>query len=271
MKDLMIGVVGAGVIGEAIIRALLQSGYTNDQIRIFEKRSERVSELKRLYGVTTGDLKSCDSYFLATKPQDLESITEILSDQTISNKLFVSLMAGIKIRGIQRYTGGTNRVMRVMTNTPILVGRGMSVISHGDNCTVEDIEWVRDLLCSSGEVLVLGEEYMDAVTSLSGSGPAYFLAFMEDLISGGIKLGLNAEVAEFLVKQTFLGTAKLLSIRTESVTSLRNEVTSPGGTTEAALKVFESSKLRNSIEKALEAARLRAAQLSSISPKDSEY
>lgn len=247
-------------MGEAMIKTLLKAGYKKEQISVVEKRQDRVMQLVGLYGVNEEGAKGKDVIFLTIKPQDFESAFDALIG--VDNALLVSLMAGIKIEKIESSINKTNRTIRVMTNTPIVVAEGMSVISAGNYTTDEDVSWVKGVLLYSGKVLSLDEDLMDSVTSVSGSGPAYFFAFVEALTSTAIQLGLSPADADLIVRQTFKGSATLLDMRNESASNLKREVTSPGGTTEAALSVFDSKGLQEMINNALSAAKERSAQLS---------
>lgn len=260
MRNSKISIVGAGVMGEAMIKTLLKSGYKEEQICIVEKRPERVAQLKDRYGITHEGIDNCEICVLTVKPQDFSSTQIAL--ENVENALVVSLMAGIRLEKIESSLSETNRVVRIMTNTPITMGEGMSVASIGSRATNEDSAWIGEVFRNSGEVLFIDENLMDSVTSISGSGPAYFFAFVEALTNAASSLGLSPQDSELLVRQTFVGSAKMLNERNESSTILKREVTSPGGTTEAALKVFEEMKFQEIIDSAVSAARARAAQLS---------
>lgn len=221
-----------------------------------------MSQLRNLYGVSGNRLEECDVIILSVKPQDFENISSSLLG--ITEKLVVSLMAGIRLERIESSIEKSNRVLRIMTNTPIVVDEGMSVMAKGRNVLAEDVSWAERILSNSGKVLALDENLMDSVTSVSGSGPAYFFAFVEALTKTAVKLGIPSTDAEILVRQTFLGSAKLLDERNESASKLKRDVTSPGGTTEAALSIFESMNLQQLFDSALAAAKERSTQLSRL-------
>jgi len=168
----------------------------------------------------------------------------------------------VKSSRIENKVGGKVRVIRVMPNTPILLGEGMSVIAKGKTGTEGDLAWVENLLSNSGKTLVVEEELMDAVTAVSGSGPAYFYGFVEAMIKAANKLGLSEHDSKLLVHQTLIGAAKMVQESGKDAATLKKEVTSPGGTTEAALKVLEEMKFQEVIDSALSAARVQAARLS---------
>ena len=172
--------------------------------------------------------------------------------------LLVSLLAGVKSSRIEELVDSKARVVRVMPNTPILMGEGMSVISKGKGATKEDIEWTESLLAKSGSTLVIDESLMDAVTATSGSGPAYFFGFVEAMIDAAKRLGLKEEDAKILVTQTLVGAAKMVVESGKDARTLRENVTSPNGTTAAALAVFDSNKWHETVYEAMKAAMTRA-------------
>ena len=255
-------IVGAGVIGEAMIHALNRIGLQNSEITIKEKRKERSEELIVRFGVSNGELQRSQAILLAVKPQDLEKTLIEIGPEISDGTLVVSLLAGIKSARIENLLGARARVVRVMPNTPLLMGLGMSAISGGKSATGEDVAWVESLLSKSGATLVADEELMDAVTATSGSGPAYFFGFVEAMIEGAKKLGLKEDDAKLLVSQTLLGAAKMVSESGKDAKTLRENVTSPNGTTAAALAVFDSSKWHEIVFEAMKAARDRSQELS---------
>lgn len=265
MNAKIVTVVGAGIIGEAVIRTLIKSGYKGSEISIIEKRQDRVIELQKAYGVAQGGIEKCQTFFLTVKPQDFDGLIEELKSSLKPESLVISLMAGVKIQKIEKKCSPDCRVIRVMTNTPILAGEGMSVVSLSKSASKEDADWVCGVFSKQGRVLLLDEEYMDFVTAISGSGPAYFFAFAEALTKAAIKLGLPSTDALNLVRQTFLGSARLMADRDKDFSFLKGEVTSRGGTTEAALAVFDSMNLEVLVEEAVNAATAKSIQLSNLS------
>lgn len=257
-----VAIVGAGVMGEAMIQALHRIGVSSSDITIREKRVERESELKERYGVGNGSLASSQVIILAVKPQDLDKTLTEIRAEIAPGTLFLSLLAGIKSSQIEARLDPTVRVVRVMPNTPLLMGVGMSVLSQGESATSEDINWSETLLSKSGATLVMDESLMDAVTATSGSGPAYFFGFVEAMIDGAIKLGISESDARLLVTQTMLGAAKMVSESGKDARTLRENVTSPNGTTAAALSVFDTNKWHEIVSEAMRAAKKRAEELS---------
>jgi pyrroline-5-carboxylate reductase len=257
-----VAIVGAGVMGEAMIHALNRLGINGSEIIIREKRAEREQELVEKYGVKSGLLDTAQVILLAVKPQDLEKTLGEIRSELRDGALLVSLLAGIKSLRIQGLVNESARVIRVMPNTPLLLGAGMSVISAGATATSADVEWVKNLLTSSGQTLVVDESLMDAVTATSGSGPAYFFGFVEAMIEGAKSLGLSETDARVLVNQTFLGAAKMISESGKDAKTLRENVTSPNGTTAADISVFESKDWKNTVYQAMKSAKEKAQEIS---------
>lgn len=260
-----IGVIGAGIMGEALISALIESGREPSSISITEKRAERATELIDLYGVKAASLevnvKSADALLLVVKPQDMAITLEEMKSSIKNSTLVVSFAAGKRIEFVSAILGGSFPIIRVMPNTPTLVGEGMAAISIGAGVSPAQVAFVRDFLTATGQVVEVAEELQDAVTAVSGSGPAYFFAFVEAMVAAGVKLGLPESVATQLATQTMFGAAKLLATSDKSAQTLRQNVTSPNGTTAAALTSFSESDLSGIVEKAMTAARNRSQEL----------
>jgi pyrroline-5-carboxylate reductase len=254
------GIVGAGVMGEALLASLIRSGFSADSIAVLEKREDRLSQVRSKYQIGNSKIEDSDVVLLATKPQDLG---ETLSSLKLGkNTLLISLLAGVKSAKIESLTSDSVRVVRVMPNTPLLISKGMSVIAKGSRASKSDIDWVCDFFGKSGKVLVMKEQEMDAVTATSGSGPAYLFAFVEAMTKAAIRLGLDQSSANTLVLQTLFGAAGMLESSGKDAKTLRENVTSPKGTTAAALQVFEDSKLDEIVYEAMKAARDRSIELS---------
>lgn len=264
MEKFSVAVIGAGVMGEAIIKTLFKCGFRGNEIFVFERRDERFLELQEKFNICEGELENCQIVFLTIKPQDFYSVMSELKSSLSGNSLIISLMAGVNINTIEKLFSNKSRIVRIMTNTPILAGEGMSVIALSDSATKEDSDWVCNLFSKQGKVLLLDERQLDLVTAISGSGPAYFFAFAEVVTNVAVKLGLSSKDAKILVQQTFYGSANLQRERDKDFSELRSEVSSRGGTTEAALLVFESMQLEELVEKAIRAAMARSIQLSSF-------
>jgi pyrroline-5-carboxylate reductase len=259
-----VGVVGTGVIGEALIGSLMRFGIPKDSILISEKRDERKDEILQKYGVSKLEsIEYVDILFLAVKPQDLITTIQAWSTSNLSAPLIVSFAAGVKISAIENVLGSKARVIRVMPNTPMTLGRGMSAMSLGAHVTKEDQDWLKRFLKTTGEVIEVSEGLQDAVTATSGSGPAYYFAFTEAVVAAATKLGLSEADAITLAKETLIGAALMVEKSGKDLKTLRENVTSPNGTTAAALNSFKESGLEDLVLAAMKAARDRSIELSS--------
>mgnify|MGYP000845280245 FL=1 len=259
-----VGIVGTGIIGEALIEVLLRSGLSKESLFIAEKRQERRDEIINKYGVSEiKDYGSLDAILLAIKPQDFMATLESISDSLSGLPLIVSFAAGIKIKSIEGKLGKGSRVIRVMPNTPMVMGRGMSAMSLGGAATSDDQNWVKKFLSKAGEVIVIDESLQDAVTATSGSGPAYYFAFTEAVVGAARRLGISQEDAVTLASQTLIGSALMVEKSGKELKTLRENVTSPNGTTAAALKSFADSGLEEMVYQAMKAAHDRSIELSS--------
>ena len=253
-----VAVIGAGVMGEALIAGLQRFGVSD--IAIVEKNEARRDEIVTKYRVSVGGVEECDVVLLVTKPQDLDGVVTGLKLK--SSALVISFAAGKKTSGIENLLPEGFRVVRVMPNTPLLISNGMSAVSAGKNATSEDIEWVRSFLLKSGKVIVVPEELQDAVTATSGSGPAYFFAMVEAMAGAAEKLGLSSDDAMTLAKETLIGAAAMLRESGKDAKTLRENVTSPKGTTAAALARLSESNFEGLVYEAMKAARDRSIELS---------
>ena len=266
MTNKCIGFIGVGVMGSSIIKSLLKQSLSPDQICISDKSVEKAQELASGYKVKIKSIleigQSCDVIFLAVKPQDLEAVLVELKKTLKPNVLVISIAAGKKIEFIEEHLASDVSVVRVMPNTPAQIGKGISAIAAGSKSSKEDMKVATELFLASGEVVEVEEEMLDAVTALSGSGPAYFFRFVEAMIAGAQELGLSESDAKILVIQTIAGASEMLKQDGASPTKLRENVTSPNGTTFAALQVLESNDLETIIKKAMRAARDRSQELS---------
>ena len=264
-SKMKVGVIGAGVMGEALIAALIKFGVAPSSIFISEKRQERSDELVKKYGISgldlTSNAKTSDVILLVIKPQDMGDVLGEIKGSLNPQTLLVSFAAGKKIEFIAEILEKSYPVIRIMPNTPLLVGEGMSAISLGKGVTPDQKDFVVGLLEATGKVIEVEESLQDAVTATSGSGPAYFFAFVEAMIEGAIALGLSSSDATTLTIQTIVGAAKLLNESGDSPTVLREKVTSPNGTTAAALASFEASSLSEIIASAMKAAHNRSQEL----------
>jgi pyrroline-5-carboxylate reductase len=264
--DSKVAVIGAGVMGEALISALITYGVKPTNIVISEKREERAAELITRYKVANAALAQnvaqSDLILLVVKPQDMATVLAEIAPVINKGVLVISFVAGKQIRSIADQIGtSANPVIRVMPNTPTLVGAGMAAISCCVLVTPEQKDFTLGFLGAVGKVIEVDEDLQDAVTATSGSGPAYFFRFVEAMIDGAVALGLSKEDATTLTIQTIVGSAKLLDQSGDSPTTLREKVTSPNGTTFAALNSFNDSDISATVAKAMKAARDRSQEL----------
>ncbi len=260
------GIIGAGIMGEALLVSIIKSGIDASNIVISDKRSERTAELSKKYGCEVSSVdniaSSSENILLVVKPQDMDSLLESVGKSVSLSQRVISFAAGKKTSSIEKYLHEGVAVLRVMPNTPMSVGVGASAISAGKYAKDSDVAAVQDLLKASGKTIVVDEELQDAVTATSGSGPAYFFRFVEAMIAGAVELGLTEADAHTLVVQTISGAAAMLDVEGASPATLRANVTSPNGTTFAALQSFEASDLEGIVKRAMTAARDRSRELS---------
>jgi pyrroline-5-carboxylate reductase len=256
------GFIGGGNMAEAMIKGMTAQGMKG--IMVSEPSAERRQYLGKTYGIKT--LKSntelvqlCSIIILAVKPQHIEAVLNEISPDVTEEKTVVSIAAGIKLEYLSSMLR-TKRLIRVMPNTPALVREGMSVLSLCECFSDKELSTVKEIFMSIGRVITLPEKYMDVVTAVSGSGPAFIALFIETMIDAGEKMGLTRDTATELALQTLTGTAQLLDTGM-SPEKLRNMVTSPGGTTEAGLKMLHDKGFTDALITAIEAAANRSREL----------
>lgn len=260
-----IGFIGGGNMAEAIIKGVRGKGQgARKEILVSEPRDDRRTYLEQTYSIKTTSLNkevatSCNIIILAVKPQNMEAVLDEISPDITEDKTVVSIAAGITLSYLSSKLK-TKKLIRVMPNTPALVQSGMTVMSLCECFDDRDISVVREIFMSIGELLVLPEKHMNAVTAVSGSGPAFIALFIEAIMEAGVTLGLSEDNVSTLAVQTAIGTAKLLETGMPP-SRLREMVTSPGGTTAAGLKMFEEKGLRDIVSEALQAAKKRAEEL----------
>jgi len=263
----LVAVLGAGVMGETLLSGLLRSGRRAEDLLVAERRADRAAELAERYGVEVrGNIEAAakaDTLVLVVKPQDMSALLDEIAAHVRPGALVVSLAAGITTAFIEQRLAEGTPVVRVMPNTPALVDEGMAAISPGAHCDEAHLAEAETLLRSVGRVLRVPEKQQDAVTAVSGSGPAYIFFVVEAMIEAGVHLGLPRTTANELVVQTVVGAAKMLRETGEHPTVLRENVTSPAGTTAAAVRELEDHKVRAAFLIALEAARDRSRALAS--------
>jgi pyrroline-5-carboxylate reductase len=260
-----IAVIGAGKIGETLLSGLLRSGWPVDRLMATARRPERAEELRARYGVrvVTNEAAAdeADVLAIAVKPQDAAALMADLAPKVPAHKLVISLCAGLPTTLFATWLPAGTPVVRVMTNTPALVDEAMTAISAGAYATTEHLALAEEMFAPLGRTLRVPESQQDAVTALSGSGPAYFYFLVEAMIDAGILLGLPRQVAHDLIVQTAIGSAIMLRDSGEHPVKLREAVTSPAGTTISAIRELEVHGVRAAMLAALEAARDRAREL----------
>lgn len=260
-----VAILGAGVMGETLLSGLIRAGRRVDDLMVGEKRPERAQELEERYGVSVVDnleaAQKAETLVLVVKPQDMEDLLKEIAPAVRPGQLVVSLAAGITTAFLEARLPEGVAVVRVMPNTPALVDEGMAAISRGSHCDEEHLVEAESMMDSVGRVVRVPERQQDAVTAISGSGPAYIFFVVESMIEAGVHLGLPRSTAYDLVVQTLVGSAKLLRETGDHPTVLREQVTSPAGTTAAAIRELEDHKVRAAFLTALEAARDRSRAL----------
>ena len=261
MSQSALCIIGGGNMGSALVRGLLAGGFDETQLTIVEKDASQIAALKNQFSkvVITTQLPKCDSIVLAIKPSEVFGVCQTLSASGV--KQILSIAAGVKISTIEKATGGTVAVVRAMPNTPALIGQGASAISISSTCNAENAKWAKQILLSVGTVVEVQEDLLDAVTGLSGSGPAYIFLLAEALITAGTQQGLSPQVSNELVRQLLVGSALLLAESSESPSQLRKNVTSPNGTTAAGIAELEGKHFSQIISDAVNAATTRSKEL----------
>ncbi|OGS19736.1 MAG: pyrroline-5-carboxylate reductase [Elusimicrobia bacterium RIFOXYA2_FULL_40_6] len=266
MKNDKILFLGAGNIAEAIISGLISSNSSlKHKITAVDIKKNRLNYLSKRYGISvTSDyqekINSFDIVLIAVKPQQISEALNELSGKITKKQTVVSVAAGISTAYIEKYLGKVP-VIRTMPNTPLLVGEGMVVLCAGKYTSKKNMEAAAALFNCSGKTVVLPEKHFDSVTAISGSGPAFLFYFAESMMKAAEKIGLDNWTAKTLVTQTLSGASKMLRSSGEAPELLRQRVTSPGGTTEQAIKCFENKKLKDIVLEAVKRAKNRSKEL----------
>ena len=261
-----IAFIGGGQMAEAMIGGLLSGQVCPaESIWATDPIAERRDHLKRQFGIRVGSANReavawADVVVLAVKPQTLQVVLSDLG-QAMAHALVISIVAGVTIQVIAEQMAGAMRVVRAMPNTPALVREGMTALALGSGVSVDDSRMARTVFEAVGRVVLVEERLMDAVTGLSGSGPAYVFLAIESLADGGVKMGLPRQVAELLAAQTVLGAARLVLESGMHPAQLKDRVASPGGTTIAGLHQLEQGRFRATLMSAVEAATIRSKEL----------
>ncbi|MEV6599393.1 pyrroline-5-carboxylate reductase [Actinoplanes sp. NPDC051346] len=265
----VVAVLGAGKIGELVLSGLLRAGWPADNLLVTTRRSARRDELRERYGIrAVGNAEAvaeADVLAIAVKPQDAGALLAEIGASIPAGKLVVSLCAGLPTSFFAARLPEGTPVVRVMTNTPALVDEAMTAISAGPHATGDHLAVTEEMFKPLGATIRVPESQQDAVTALSGSGPAYFYLLVEAMIDAGILLGLPRQIAHELIVQTAIGSAVMLRDSGEHPVKLREAVTSPAGTTISAIRELENHGVRAALLAALEAARDRAREIAAQS------
>lgn len=261
-----IAILGGGVMGETLAGGLLRVVLPEPQIIIVEKREDRAAELTALLRVQVADaaeaITGADVVILAVKPQDIDALLEAVGTLVQPGSLLISIAAGIRTSTIEQHVDSRVSVVRAMPNTPAQVGRGVTGVSPGTHCSPEALALSVQLLESVGTVVEVPESLQDAVTAVSGSGPAYVFFLAEAMVAAAERLGLDSVTARRMVNGTILGAATLLEASDVPADALRARVTSPNGTTAAAIATLERREVSEAVVAAIESARDRSRELS---------
>src|SRR5512147_3124299 len=265
-----IAFLGAGNMAEALVKGLLRAGVAAPQeILCSDRRTERGPELQKAYGVrftpsNVAAVREAGIVVLSVKPQAMNKLLDEIAPALDVSKLVISIAAGVPIAAIERKVGHGIRIVRTMPNTPALVGAGATALAAGEHATEADLAQAKALFEAVGRAVVVDETLLDAVTGLSGSGPAYVFLVIEALADAGVKVGLDRRTAQDLAAHTVLGSAKLLLETGEHPGRLKDMVTSPGGTAIAGLHTLEAGGLRTTLINAVQAATERSRALGEL-------
>ncbi len=262
-----IGLIGCGNMGEAIARGMRSNDtVSRNMFYVFDIDSDRAQFIDNSYGASVCEsaeevLRACAVIIIAVKPQDMDDFLQLIAQSADPTKLIVSVAAGVTISSIKAWLKDGVRVARIMPNMPALIGEGMSALAFGDMTTYDDKVMVREIFSKLGEVVEVEEGLMDAVTALSGSGPAYYFYITELIMAMAVEYGIDKEKARKLAVQTAFGSARIMKESKDDCAALRACVTSKGGTTEAAFKALDEAGFGNAFRRAISAAVERSKEL----------
>ena len=269
MINVKIGFIGSGTLGEAIISGLAKTGQVSmENLYASDVNEERLQYIKETYQINTclnnrQLVQECDIIVIAIKPQTFEEALSELRESFLPNKLVISVVAGVSVAKLYKYLPDTVSVARVMPNTPCLIGKGVSAVTFSENITEIHREWTITILKAVGKVHVVSERLMDAVTGLSGSGPAYIYLVIEALSDAGVRAGLPRDLSLDLAVQTVVGAAAMVETTKTHPAALKDKVTTPAGTTISGLHVLERAGVRVAFMDAVMAAAQRSKELGS--------
>jgi len=270
MNEKDLGIIGIGKIGSTLLkRLLLTKTIDKNHITIYDADKIKLSNISREYGVESAKnnselVKSSKFILIAVIPQIIDEVLKEIATLVNESKTIISIAAGVSINHINEYLKEEVGIIRVMTNIPALVGAAATGLSSNKYVKTKDLEYVKKIFEAVGIVVELEENHLDAVTGLSGSGPAYIFIIIEALADGGVKMGLPREISQKLAAQTVLGAAKLILETSKHPGELKDMVSTPGGTTITAIHEIESAKLRATLIRAVEAATLKSKSLNSL-------
>ncbi|MHA1150007.1 MAG: pyrroline-5-carboxylate reductase [Promethearchaeota archaeon] len=271
MYEYELGIIGTGNMGSALLRTILKNKIVEpSKLIIYDKDSSVTNELSSELNINiakdNAQLAKTSKYILlAIKPQVIDGVLKEIAPMITPNQIIISIVAGVALSHLGKYINEEVGIIRVMTNTPLMVGAGASALSKNGKVTEESMNFVKKVFNSGGIVVELDEIHIDTVTGLSGSGPAYFFIILEALADGGVKMGLPRKVAMQLAAQTALGAGKLILETGKHPGELKDMVTSPGGTTITALHELEKAKLRSTLIRAVEVATEKSRALNESS------
>lgn len=269
MYNKELGIIGVGKIGSTLLKRLITTKTVNkNNIIIYDIDENRLKDRSLEFNVDIAkniiDLVKSSQYILiAVIPQVIDIILLEISSVLTREQILISIAAGVTLSHINKFIDKQIGLIRIMTNIPALIGAAATTIAHNNNVNDEELKYVRDIFNAVGMVVELEEKHLDAVTGLSGSGPAYIFIIIEALADGGVKMGLPRDIAQKLAAQTVLGAAKLLLETNKHPGELKDMVATPGGTTITAIHEIESAKLRATLIRAVEAATIKSASLNS--------
>jgi len=271
MSNSKIAFIGGGNMARSLIGGMIATGISNQDISVSEPKADLRKKLNEDFGVNASEdnasaAMGADVVVLAVKPQILQEVVIPLDNLIAETRpLFISVAAGVTSSSIERWVGGQPALIRVMPNTPALIGAGISALYANSNVSDDQRALAAKIVSAVGKTIWIQEErLMDAVTAVSGSGPAYFFYVMQAIYDAAVREGLDTQTARLLTLETALGAARLAVESTEDPGSLQKQVTSPGGTTEAAINVLNNSGVRDALQRAVSAARARGGELAEL-------
>ena len=264
MKKKKIGFIGCGNMGGAILKGLLQNGFSNEQIYVHT--ATRTSTIKQKYGIQACDsnievVEQVDWLILAVKPYMIAKVLEEVKGSLKDGQIVISIAAGVSLLDLGKLTCENQKIMCAMPNVPVQVGMGMTALCHNENCTLEEVEMVADLFRCVGKCEVVSQELLDMSICVSGSSPAYVFMMISAMMDGAIREGMNVKQAKIFAAQAVMGSAKMVLESEKHPEQLKTEVCSPSGTTIEAVSALEEHGFRNAVLKAMKACQKRLKEM----------